>query len=611
MTDKRDASTLADQLGKLTELRNSGAITQSEFELAKQQVLGVSGLSAAPTLPGRAAAPDAPADEAPPPTGAGPVVAVELGAMPVTEMLPDIPAGGFTLGGLRGEDDGQPPLPPSPRRPRVNIEPDPAAELELVSRSGADAGPGISLQWIPVGEPETGGSNPGVPGPPDFPDDAPLELSVTDLLPDVPPAVRVEPSPRPAGGAPGPIPGLPGVSAGDPSLELAASHAPASGLPPAVARGYLYSDGVADEHRALRDLGGSVPRTAWMIGGGLLALMILLLVLSAGARVWFGGTLFVVGALLAIAGSIWLLVEAARTSVLWLILYLFVPFANLAFVIVHWTTAKRPFATNLVGVGMLVLGAVLFTQGSAGSGGGCGTRTCQKKRGKGASRGSTPIGVQDDDGTERARRRAVRWRPGGGFSCAALQERVDDCEDEWVDQLELLLKRPGMPANAMRISVDRPRIAVKQAQALVFERGERHRCEAAQRRKLPVETEWLSAVQGCFALKRCKSFSACHAKVFLGFVGRLPFSCRFACNKELYQCAAEVLGSSLGRQQGFRGRLDEDRLDKARPGLYARCLKRCKRNLRTAETREAVLQCMFQPTCKGFVDCLKPIPPDR
>ena len=113
MTDTGDGSKLADQLTKLADLRNSGAITQSEFETAKRRVLGMSEMGATSTLPGRAAAPDAPdPDLAPPPTATGLAGSVDMGQMLATEVLPDIPAGGFSLGGLHGEDDG----PPTPRR---------------------------------------------------------------------------------------------------------------------------------------------------------------------------------------------------------------------------------------------------------------------------------------------------------------------------------------------------------------------------------------------------------------------------------------------------------------------------------------------------------------
>lgn len=202
----------------------------------------------------------------------------------------------------------------------------------------------------------------------------------------------------------------------------------------------------------------------------------------------------------------------------------------------------------------------------------------------------------------------VRWRPGAAFSCGALQDRVDGSEEDWVDQLELLLKSKGILLGKARISADRPHVAVKQAQTLVFERGELHRCQVAQKQRRPEETQWLKAVQRCFKLKKRRRFTLCHVKAFLQHIGQLPFSCRFYCNKEMYQCGAEVVASSLRKQRGFRGLVDDDRLDKVRPKLFASCLRYCKEKIKGAKTREAILQCMFQPTCKGFVSCLEELP---
>ena len=573
MTDSRDGSSLADQLSKLTDLRNSGAITQSEFEVAKKRILGMSEVSASPTLPGRAAAPDAPVPTAvPPPMGSGPAAPGDLGHLPTTEVLPDIPAGGFTLGGLHGEDEIRPPAPPGVMRRQPTVDLDPETDLVPVSELDAEPEPELSVQWRPAGEPAPGESPEGTASPPSPAQDAPLDL----------------------------------VGARPPAQDWTA-RAPAPA--PAVAPGYLYTDEGAAERQAVMDLGGSVTRTAWMIGGGLVALVILLLVLSSGFRVWFGGALFVIGVLVALGGAIWLLVEAARASVLWLILYLFVPFANLAFVIVHWSVSRRPFFTYLAGLAMILVGGLLFVHGT-------GARKCASKDTDTRSGGGAPVlrsmgGGDDDDVGSPPRRRAVRWRPAGGFSCAALQDRVDDCEDEWVDQLEELLKRQGIAAGGSRISVDRPQVAVKQAQTLVFESGELHRCQVATRRGLPVESEWLRGLGACFAQKRCRSFAVCHTKLFLRYIGSLPFSCRFYCNKEMYQCGAQSVAKSLHRQRGYKVALDEDRLDKVRPKLFAKCLGYCKRKLNTPKIREAALQCMFQPTCKGFLECLEPISSDK
>lgn len=65
--------------------------------------------------------------------------------------------------------------------------------------------------------------------------------------------------------------------------------------------------------------------------------------------------LLAIGALLSFVANIWLLVQAFRVSLLWGLAYLFLPFAGLVFLVVHWQEARRPFLVGLAG--MLVMGA--------------------------------------------------------------------------------------------------------------------------------------------------------------------------------------------------------------------------------------------------------------
>jgi len=69
------------------------------------------------------------------------------------------------------------------------------------------------------------------------------------------------------------------------------------------------------------------------------------------------------GALVAFAGALILLVAAFRQSVVWGLVTLLVPFGNLVFICVHWTKAKTGFLTNLAGV--LVCVGALFTMPDA------------------------------------------------------------------------------------------------------------------------------------------------------------------------------------------------------------------------------------------------------
>lgn len=69
--------------------------------------------------------------------------------------------------------------------------------------------------------------------------------------------------------------------------------------------------------------------------------------------------LVILGALICLVFGIQLLIIAFRTSVLWGLGYLLVPFVSLIFVILHWDEAKSPFLRKLLGAGLMVVGAAL------------------------------------------------------------------------------------------------------------------------------------------------------------------------------------------------------------------------------------------------------------
>jgi hypothetical protein len=75
-----------------------------------------------------------------------------------------------------------------------------------------------------------------------------------------------------------------------------------------------------------------------------------------------GLVLLVVGAGIVTVMGIWLLVKAFQTSVLWGLGYLFVPFVNLVFVILHWQDTKKPFLYLLGGAVLMAIGMVLSGQ---------------------------------------------------------------------------------------------------------------------------------------------------------------------------------------------------------------------------------------------------------
>ena len=71
------------------------------------------------------------------------------------------------------------------------------------------------------------------------------------------------------------------------------------------------------------------------------------------------------GFLLMGVGGIWFLIAAFRVSALWGIAVLFLPFANIFFLIKHWVDAKRPFQYQLLGLLVFMAGvAMTFNVGS-------------------------------------------------------------------------------------------------------------------------------------------------------------------------------------------------------------------------------------------------------
>ena len=72
------------------------------------------------------------------------------------------------------------------------------------------------------------------------------------------------------------------------------------------------------------------------------------------ALVLLGGVILV-----SVIGSIWMLIAAARVSVLWFLAVLFIPGAILVFAARHWDVAKKPFilaaGPGLIGIGAAIL----------------------------------------------------------------------------------------------------------------------------------------------------------------------------------------------------------------------------------------------------------------
>src|SRR4249919_2292877 len=69
--------------------------------------------------------------------------------------------------------------------------------------------------------------------------------------------------------------------------------------------------------------------------------------------------LLVIGLIFTVVGGLWLLGVIFQESVLWGLVSLFIPIVGLVFALMHWEDAKRPFLTQLTGVALIVLGAML------------------------------------------------------------------------------------------------------------------------------------------------------------------------------------------------------------------------------------------------------------
>jgi hypothetical protein len=72
------------------------------------------------------------------------------------------------------------------------------------------------------------------------------------------------------------------------------------------------------------------------------------------------------GFLVSFYASLWLAVLAFRRSVLWGLIYLFVPFGALVFLYRNWEEARRPFFLGLKGWGVMVTGYVVLLFSAVG-----------------------------------------------------------------------------------------------------------------------------------------------------------------------------------------------------------------------------------------------------
>ncbi len=69
--------------------------------------------------------------------------------------------------------------------------------------------------------------------------------------------------------------------------------------------------------------------------------------------------IFLIGILFLLIGGISYLIAAFKTSILWGLGVLFIPFISLFYLIIHWQSAKKPFLTQILGIALVIGSALL------------------------------------------------------------------------------------------------------------------------------------------------------------------------------------------------------------------------------------------------------------
>ncbi len=80
-----------------------------------------------------------------------------------------------------------------------------------------------------------------------------------------------------------------------------------------------------------------------------------------------GMAIYWLGAIVALVGVIWMIINAFKTSILWGLGSLFIPFVVLIFAAMHWAQNKQPFLIWLGGVVIAIVGALMGGMGAMGA----------------------------------------------------------------------------------------------------------------------------------------------------------------------------------------------------------------------------------------------------
>lgn len=77
--------------------------------------------------------------------------------------------------------------------------------------------------------------------------------------------------------------------------------------------------------------------------------------------------LLIIAVIVSLVGGIMFTIAAFRQSALWGLAVLFIPFANLVFLVKYWQEAKKSFFINLAGCGVGVVAMIALVVGGAGA----------------------------------------------------------------------------------------------------------------------------------------------------------------------------------------------------------------------------------------------------
>ena len=73
-----------------------------------------------------------------------------------------------------------------------------------------------------------------------------------------------------------------------------------------------------------------------------------------------GMILLFIGMIIAFIYGVKLIIIAFQESILWGLLYLFLPFANLYFIITRWATCRGPVLKALLSIPFIIIGVLLM-----------------------------------------------------------------------------------------------------------------------------------------------------------------------------------------------------------------------------------------------------------